>query len=469
MEEGLEGLTSEQATSLQLFQSVAADGRSNFDAVNLLRSCNWNVEQAMQLHFATLDEGTGSSAAAASQGFGGGNLGAPLLGGHQATPGPVAPTQAGGPIAQQQQQAGGQQPYTGLVGWLARGIRRIGATVLHVFSAFIFGPGGPRLTGYASGAAFQRALTSQYGANLQLPRFFEGSFSEALRRAQQDTKLLVIYLHSDMSRHTQSFCTQVLNNEFVRTMLDENFLLWGGDIARMETHQVSQMIHARQYPWFCVLLPASVDEIRVIGALDGEVQVDAAVALLAACFEEMEGHRAEIVARREQYTEDRNLRTQQDQEYQEALEMDRRRTEQREEEERQAAEAQRIVEDQRRQEKEMLDKAEAERNAVNERRKQAAAALPAESATSTARIALRLPTGQRVQRKFCSTGTLAEVYAWAECVAYLPENVGKFEVPQRFMLKLSFPSKDLTEMTSTIEELQLSGSNILLAPIDEDD
>jgi len=97
---------------------------------------------------------------------------------------------------------------------------------------------------------------------------------------------------------------------------------------------VSQLIHARQYPCFCVLLPASVDEIRVIGALNGEVQTVAAIELLAACLEEMESHRAEIVARREQQQEDRTLREQQDREYQEALEMDRKREEQQQAQER---------------------------------------------------------------------------------------------------------------------------------------
>ncbi|CAK9083410.1 unnamed protein product [Durusdinium trenchii] len=111
----------------------------------------------------------------------------------------------------------------------------------------------------------------------------------------------------------------------------------------MEAHQVARMIHARQFPSFCVLLPASVEEIRVIGALHGQIEPDAASALLAACMEEMETHRAEIVAQQAQRVEDRFLREQQDREYQEALEMDRRRAEEREaqrrreEEERQKA------------------------------------------------------------------------------------------------------------------------------------
>ena len=53
----------------------------------------------------------------------------------------------------------------------------------------------------------------------------------------------------------------------------------------MEAHQVARMVHVRQFPAFCVLLPASVEEIRVIGALHGEIEQHAASALLAACME----------------------------------------------------------------------------------------------------------------------------------------------------------------------------------------
>merc|ERR1719343_1565849 len=126
------------------------------------------------------------------------------------------------------------------------------------------------------------------------------------------------------------------------------------------------MIHARQYPCFCALLPTSVDEIRVLGALQGEIQVDAAVALLHSCMEEMETHRAEIVARSMQQQEDRSLREQQDREYQEALEMDRKLEEERREKEAVEREARRKEEEERRQEQEALERLEAEQKKVDD-------------------------------------------------------------------------------------------------------
>uniref|UniRef100_A0A7S4W5Z3 UBX domain-containing protein n=1 Tax=Alexandrium monilatum TaxID=311494 RepID=A0A7S4W5Z3_9DINO len=461
----MEGLSPEQQSQLTIFREVTADTRDTRSAVQLLQSCDWNVEQAIQLHLASVDdEGAQARPAAASSSNLAGSLGAPLLANDdRAAPGVARPA-AEPPLL-------GEPSRFSLVGWLSRGLRHLGLSFIGILRAFFFGPGGAQLGGgFASGEAFTRALTAAYGADLLLPRFFEGSFSEALQAARREAKLLVLYLHSEHARHTQTFCSEVLSNDFVRTMLDENFLVWGGDIARMEAHQVAQLVHARQYPWFCVLLPASVDEIRVIGALNGEVQVDQTSALLAACLDEMESHRAEIIARREQQVEDRQLREQQDQEYQQALEVDRKRMEEQQRMEREQREAERLAEEQRREEREERERREAELEALEARRRRRASELAAEGPESTSRLSLRLPAGQRIQRRFPPTATLADVYAWAECAAYLPENEGKgLEVPHRFMLKMSFPSKDLTEMDRSIGELQLAGTNILLAALEDDD
>lgn len=465
MEGGLDGLSTQHQADLALFREVTADARDAHSAAQLLQSCNWNVEQALQLHWASADEESAGRPAAASN-TASDSLGVPLL--TRDVQADMDVDAGEGSTAAAPDMHAGRYP---LVDWIMRGIRRIGVSVFSIVCTFIFGPGGPRLSGGpTSGAAFGRALSTTYGRQLQLPDFFSGSFTQALQTARRDVKLLVVYLHSENARYTQSFCTQVLSNEFVCTMLNEHFLLWGGDITRMETHFVAQMIHARQYPCFCVLLPTSADEIRVVGALHGEVQVDGAIGLLTACLEEMESHRAEIVARREQHAEDRYLREQQDREYQEALEMDKKREEQQQILEQEQREAQRIAEEQQRQEQELISMQEAQKKEIQERRKQGAAALEAEMLDAKSRISLRLPTGQRVQRKFLATATLADVYAWADCVAYLPENEGKgLEVPNRFILKTSFPTNDLTDMASTIEQLQLAGTNIVLAAIEDDD
>mmetsp|Transcript_71647 Transcript_71647/g.126493 ORF Transcript_71647/g.126493 Transcript_71647/m.126493 type:complete len:458 (-) Transcript_71647:196-1569(-) len=454
-------ISPEQQSALSMFQEVTANARDESTSLQILKSCNWNVEQALQLHWAT-----GSDIPTQTQtGLGATPLAAPLLGGGGSAPAPRNNAAA----AVEPEPAGLAGAGYSFVSWIARGIKSIGSSVLGVLFTFIFGPGAS-LGGNASGSAFRRALTSSYGNDMNLPEFFEGGFSAAVSNARQQLKLLVVFLHSNDARYGQSFCTDVLGNDFIREMLNENFIVYGGDVARMEAHQVAQMIRVRQFPSFCVLLPASVEEIRVIGALHGQISADQVTGMLTACLEEMESHRSELLAQQVQHQEDRSLREQQDREYQEALEMDRIRAEQKAEEERQEREARQEAEEQMRKEQEAVARAEAERKALQDRRATAGQSMMAPGPECTSRIALRLPAGQRLDRKFLPSATLADVYAWADCAAYLPENLGKdLDIPQQFVLKTSFPTAELKEMDRTVEELKLAGSNILLAAIEDDD
>eukprot|EP00439_Symbiodinium_sp_Y106_P058788 s1545_g8.t1 len=243
----MEALTEEQRSALAMFREVTANARDEVASMQLLQSCGWNVEQALSLHWASHDDDAPPAAASSVTA----PLSAPLLGGGgrsaAATHGSVqaVPTNDG--------------PSTGFgfMSWIARGIKAIGASVFGLLYNFIFGGGGGHLGGPASGDAFRRALQNSYGGQLALPQFHEGSFSQAISSARQQLKFF-----------------------------QENFVVWGGDVARMEAHQVAQMIRVRQFPSFCVLLPASVEEIRVIGALHGQIEVDAAFGLLTACMED---------------------------------------------------------------------------------------------------------------------------------------------------------------------------------------
>eukprot|EP00929_Paragymnodinium_shiwhaense_P008347 TRINITY_DN112299_c0_g1_i1.p1 TRINITY_DN112299_c0_g1~~TRINITY_DN112299_c0_g1_i1.p1 ORF type:complete len:463 (-),score=128.57 TRINITY_DN112299_c0_g1_i1:252-1640(-) len=462
----MDDLTDEQREKLLLFREVTAETRSVEAAKQLLRSCDWNTERALELHWATGDEVPASTAGGSR------SAPAPAMGGGSLGQGPMAT-----PLLPREPPTGVERRPTGLAAlpyWLMSGIRAFGASLIGLLRTFLFGTVGAGGIlgngGNTSGPAFRRSIVNAYGQQCNIPQFFEGGFSEALSEARRQTKLLVVYLHSEHARYTQSFCTQILANEFVRSVLDENFVVWGGDTGRRESHQIAQMIHARQYPYFCVLLPAQGEEIRVIGALQGDAQVDGAIALLTSCLEEMDSHRAEIVALREQQAEDRSLRAAQDQEYQEALEADRKREEQKQAAAKAAAEAAAKEAEEQREREAAEAEAERQRQDILTKRKRMAEEMGAESSEATARISLRLPAGQRVQRKFRPTDTLQEVYTWAASCAFLPENSGRgIDVPLRFELKQSFPSQELKEMDKTVQELQLAGSNILLVQIEDDD
>mmetsp|Transcript_112722 Transcript_112722/g.323922 ORF Transcript_112722/g.323922 Transcript_112722/m.323922 type:complete len:491 (+) Transcript_112722:184-1656(+) len=463
----------ERRNRIKLLQEVA-NISDEHTARQLLSTAEWNVEEAVQIAL-----GAGSFAAqnpwpaaappagnAAEQGASWHGLGAPLLQ-------PVAGTAR----SFQQSAAAGAAAIAAPLGfraWLRQGLRRLGDLVVEFVRGFVYraGGGGGAVQGghwfggnAVTGQGLRRALVAAYGGQLELPRFFDGTFMEALDAARAELKLLVVFLHSSGAPRSEEFCTRVLADQNVRQMLDENFVLWGGDAASPSVRGVVRLTRTREYPSLSVLLPAAVDDIQLINSMSGQAELDMAVALLTACMDDMQMHRAAIVARTEQFAEDRQLREQQDREYQEALEADRKRAEEQALQE----QRQREEEQQAREEAEALE-AKCREREESLRRRARELAEAGEGPEATARISLRLPAGQRIDRKFSPEAPLETVYSWAEVAPYMPENEGKgLVVPERFKLTSSFPSRELTERERTVAELNLAGSALLLAEVEDEE
>mmetsp|Transcript_134344 Transcript_134344/g.388881 ORF Transcript_134344/g.388881 Transcript_134344/m.388881 type:complete len:472 (+) Transcript_134344:81-1496(+) len=460
MEMGPRGLTEDQQSSLRLFHEVTGFVSDDTVALRVLRSCNWDLEQAVQIALAG-----GSFARQRFRGELGGTLtqrGSLRRGAASSTPETFT--------------SSGSADFArfGFRKWLRRSIRRLRDFLMCLIRALIFGPGVPRRRETAkSGQALRRALASAYGSHLHLPRFYEGSFGEALSKARNDLKLLVMFVHSAGAPHSRSFCTNILGNSRLRAMLDDSFIVWGGDVSSVQVRSITGFADTIEHPSLSVFLPASIDDTQLIGVVPGTVDsVETAAALLTSCLDDLEAHRASLVARHEQHAEDRNLRELQDREYQETLEMDRKRAEAKALLEREQREKEALEEAERMREKEKAERFEAQlalREADLRRRAAELSAAPVPE-EATARISLRLPAGQRIERRFLPDALLAEVYAWAEVAPYLPDNEFKgLVVPERFVLKSSYPSRELTDRNRTVTELKLAGTNILLAAIEDDD
>ncbi|OLP97346.1 hypothetical protein AK812_SmicGene20304, partial [Symbiodinium microadriaticum] len=100
-----------------------------------------------------------------------------------------------------------------------------------------------------------------------------------------------------------------------------------------------------------------------------------------------------------------------------------------------------------------------------------------------ARIAAAAQELEEKRRRLAANLATPSSEEWAECVAYLPESAGKAlmksfgqRVDRKFVpsaklrevLKTSYPARDLTEMESSVSDLQLAGTNIMMAAIEDD-
>lgn len=104
------------------------------------------------------------------------------------------------------------------------------------------------------------------------PEFYEGTNSQALKEAKRDSKLLLIYLHSDEEAHqaeVHSFCSRTLSNVDVINYINQNMLFWACDVASPQGYRVAQSLKKRTYP-ASVLIGLRDDKLKVLERIEGD-------------------------------------------------------------------------------------------------------------------------------------------------------------------------------------------------------
>lgn len=144
------------------------------------------------------------------------------------------------------------------------------------------------------------------------------------------------------------------------------------------------------------------------------------VAKLAAAMTAHDDKLTQVRLQRQEQTAQRNLRAEQESAYERSLAQDREKTRKRkEEEERRAKEEKDALELMRREEQEKQD--------LESWKRWRAASFPQEPSGAdkdAIRISIRMPSGERVVRRFSAGAELEELYAFVECFDVLKELEG---------------------------------------------
>ncbi|XP_043721907.1 plant UBX domain-containing protein 10-like [Telopea speciosissima] len=131
---------------------------------------------------------------------------------------------------------------------------------------------------------FLASFEEQYG--LSHPFFYACRFAEALKIAQDERKLMFMYLHSPTHPFTPSFCGGTLGSELVVQFLDANFVSWGALASRGEGLQMATVLRVAGFPFCAIVAPASADNILVLQQIEGPVSPDELVEILQRVMEE---------------------------------------------------------------------------------------------------------------------------------------------------------------------------------------
>jgi len=310
------------------------------------------------------------------------------------------------------------------------------------------------------------------------PTACEGTFEEARAKAFDERKLLVTAVLEDArASQAQAFLKLVLASEEVASLLAENAVFWMGSVRTLRMPH-SQQLAPTGSPAIAMVLPLARDAMRVLSVMT-DYNKDFVVGAFVESLEALEEHLAACDARF--VSERAQLRYQQDEEFAASLAADQ------EAEVRHQSEAELVHraadwsdpgdleapppghhgsttgED----DDDVAARLQAGASGASKGLQQLAQEFKAEPAPvgPTARLSLRLPSGERVERSFSADTRVSRIYAWVSCCSLLPEAGSRaLVIPPQFELLTAFPRKQLgiDAREKTLADLGMTPSAALL-------
>ncbi|KAH8327222.1 hypothetical protein KR074_007524 [Drosophila pseudoananassae] len=309
-------------------------------------------------------------------------------------------------------------------------------------------------------AQFVDNYVARYGE--PCPYFFVGSLESALQMAcykpAKERKLLAIYLHHGKSILTNVFCDQLMKNETIIQTFMEKFVLYGWDLT-FESNKdmflssltacissnaslMARNIGLDKLP--AIMLVGKSRELGsgcgVLSVIPGNIDLDDLLTrLIGTCERFEEQLQGEIRQDDERAARDQ-VKAEQDMAYEATLQADRAKdAAKRQREAAQAAERKRL-------ESERAEE-DARRESIRLIAQQSLPQEPAEQTTGTAKIRVRKPSGEFLERRFLKSNSLQDLLNFVTANGFLIEE---------YKL-LSWPRRDLTAMESgqTLEALKL--------------
>lgn len=276
------------------------------------------------------------------------------------------------------------------------------------------------------------------------PPFYRGSYVQALDVAKKELRFMLVYLHSEDHQDTDTFCSAVLADPQVVDYVSQSMLFWACSVRRPEGYRVSQALRENCYPALAVIVLRQ-HRMVVVGKKEGMVAAGDLVSWLRQTVTEYEAFIVAARAERDERNLDREIRNEQEQAFQETLRRDQEREQRMAEED---ARRQEVAEEEARVQKEAEKAKKAELDRKQEIQKQKielASEIPEEpdiGETEAVRVLIKLPGGQRLERRFLRSHSLKHIFYFVFCH---PDSPDEFEIVSNYP-KRRLPCKPTAEV-----------------------
>ena len=325
-------------------------------------------------------------------------------------------------------------------------------------------------------ARFNREFEEEYGSN-DLP-FFDGGYSQAYDKAKNELKFLLVVLLSPEHDDTNFFVRDTLLHQDVVNFVQEQgdrMILWAGNVQDSEAYQVASSMNCTKFPFVGLVVYTPVtSSMSLISKLSGPAPHSLLIRKFRTAITQMNEQLDSVRSQRAQHQASRDLREAQNSAYERSLAQDRERLRLRREAK--AAKEQ--------EEKEVRKNEEAkERNARDlaqwrRWRAQKLSAEPSDNDKEAVRISVRMPSGDRILRKFHPTANLEDLYAFVDCCDVMKEDgilerdqicPEGFEHKYQFRLVSPMP-REAYELSDggTIKERIGKSGNLIVERLEED-
>ncbi|PKY08594.1 UBX domain protein [Aspergillus campestris IBT 28561] len=329
-------------------------------------------------------------------------------------------------------------------------------------------------------ARFIREFEEEYGTNPL--GFLENGYNMALEKAHKDLKVLLVVLIAPEHDDTNGWVRDTLLSREVVDFVNDpqnGVIVWGGNIQDSEAYQVSNSLRCTKFPFAAAIVHTpgvSSTAMSVVSRIAGTTSPAEFIEKLRSAISQNREPLDRLRSTRAEQQASRSLRQEQDSAYERSLAIDRERARQRREAEAaQQREAQEMAEREAAEEKRQQDLQQ-----WKQWRVQSIADEPGSDVKDAVRVSLRLPTGERVIRKFAPDADIEELYALVECYDLLQDAQGQatgaekpagFEHQYGFRLVSPMPRVVYeVEAGGTVQDKIGRGGNLLVEPIvDESD
>lgn len=328
-------------------------------------------------------------------------------------------------------------------------------------------------------ARFMRELEEEYGSHSL--KLFENGYAQALDIAKRDLKFLLVVLLSPEHDDNAGFVRETLFSPQVVNYINNpknNIILWAGSVQDSEAYQVSNALRCTKFPFAAVIVQTAQypsTAMSVVSRITGLMPPTAFLARLQTAVTQHSGGLDRARASRAEQEASRSLREEQNSAYERSLAQDRERTRLRKEADAEKARA----ELQAKRESQAVEKKAQDLLQWRRWRAQSIPDEPSPNSHEVIRISVRMPSGERVVRRFPPESKMEVLYAFVECYDILQGQDGSEHDnathPTGFKKEYGF--RLISPMPRRVYEANVGGTlkdhlgrsgNLIVEPINED-